>query len=107
MTRRSHICMSVKGALRNNAHLFKGRRRHEDSGCTLNGEPLSWEQYEKALLIERNKGRDVIPMDPACANPCSRANLGCKGFRYTADEMGGHGCPGYEIDEALAKGGQP
>jgi hypothetical protein len=76
-----HMCLSVRGALMNWTRREYTMLRHTD------GRNMTADEGKRALLDELAKGREVIPMGPAC-----------EGFDYS-----GGGCPGHEQTE----GGKP
>jgi hypothetical protein len=96
-----HLCLNVDGAIREARDKVRRRAKGDSYANFDNGIPMSWAQFEKALMIEKNKGHDVIPMDRGCANPCTRAHLGCTGFVYS-DKGETSGCPGHRPDGAAA-----
>ncbi|MYM34880.1 hypothetical protein GTP38_11070 [Duganella sp. FT94W] len=94
------ICLSVRGALRD-----LGSRRGAGSYFTDdNGKPLTRLQAIDALHDDLAAGRETIPVNNECANPCPNAGKGCKGFDFGK----GGGCPGYWIEpEEIAAGAPP
>lgn len=85
---RRHICLNVRGFLRNSKFPKDYRDMFEDD----NGNPLSAYRARDFLLVHVAKGHVVIPCSHTCGNPCKQP--GCTGF----DHAGG-GCPGYPIDD--------
>lgn len=80
MNRIVHMCIDVRGAIRNFRHReWKDCCRDVDTGRML----TSGEVYEE-LLNELARGHAVIPFN---GRPC-------EGFDYT-----GGGCPGHEQEE--------
>lgn len=74
-----HCCMSVRGALSNmTKRQLGGSFRHDD------GRRMTADEARSALFDELAKGREVIPLGPAC-----------EGFDYS-----GAGCPGHPDDAA-------
>lgn len=94
--RTSHMCMSVRGAIRNTMKLRKNAKTYMTDD---KGRPLSRDEAVSALMDELAKGHDVIPLGLPCGNPCKNARLGCTGFLYK-EESGRHGCPGYPTPDA-------
>lgn len=77
MTKRVHVSLSIRGALRNwNPSEWVGV-------VTENGRTLEPEEFRDRLFDELAKGHEVIPYGEEC-----------EGFDY-----GGGGCPGHEIPE--------
>jgi|JI10StandDraft_1071094.scaffolds.fasta_scaffold900840_2 hypothetical protein len=58
------------------------------------GRPLPAEEAASFLVIEKARGRFLLPLSAECGNPCKHASAGCTGFDY--GEQGG--CPGRESD---------
>ena len=58
------------------------------------GTPMPPEEALCFLVIEKARGRFLLPVSAECGNPCKHANAGCTGFDYGADG----GCPGRESD---------
>lgn len=85
---RRHICLNVRGFLRNSKFPKDYRDMFEDD----NGDTLSAYRARDFLLVHVAKGHVVIPCSHNCGNPCKQP--GCTGF----DHAGG-GCPGYPIDD--------
>ena len=86
-TTRYHMCMNIKGFMRDNKFpdgydVFE----HDD------GTPMSPGAAFTYLNAEEAKGHKVIPCSAECGNPCEQKR--CKGFDYS-----GGGCPGYPIEE--------
>lgn len=83
------VCLnlSVRGFLRNNRFPrdYKGVFTGDD------GKALEPEAAREGLMDHLAAGRERIPVDATCANPCPRAGRGCTGFDFGADG----GCPGY------------
>lgn len=78
MNTKHHMCLSVRGALRNwNKLMLKNMFLHDD------GRKCSAEEATDILLDELSKGHDVIPLS---AKPC-------EGFDYKK------GCPGHPVEE--------
>ena len=98
-TRRACMCLSVRGALRD-----LGERRGVKSYFTGDdGEPLTRLQAIDALQDDLAAGRETIPVNNECANPCPNADKGCKGFDFGK----GGGCPGYWLDPEETGAGAP
>ena len=74
-----HCCLNVRGALKNmpRKHLAKMFK------SATTGKFLPVGEAEDVLLDHLSKGREVIPLGPAC-----------EGFDYA-----GTGCPGHEVAE--------
>lgn len=74
MTTHIHMCLSVRGALKNWTKKQMGTLfRHDD------GRKMTADEARERLYDELAKGHDVIPLGPAC-----------EGFDYKT------GCPGHE-----------
>jgi len=102
MSRRMSICLSIDGALREADERIRRRSRTTSYATDDNGRYLTWREFRALLLIERNKGREVLPMGEGCGDPCDHAAKGCAGFAYV-EKDGKYGCPGYVIpDDATA-----
>jgi len=100
VTIRMSMCLSIEGALREAEDSIR-RRKRGMSYATDSGRPLTWREFRAMLLIEQNKGREVLPMGDLCGDPCGHADKGCAGFLYR-DRDGKHGCPGYLIADDQA-----
>ena len=73
-TKTVHMCLSVRGALKNmNKHQLAGMFDHDD------GRPMTAAEAQDALMDELAKGHEVIPFGKPC-----------EGFSYI------DGCPGHE-----------
>lgn len=69
-----HMCMSVRGAIRNKAF----------GGFTdKSGKPVSKAKVQEFLLDELSKGHEVVPMGE-CDNFCYKT--GCKGHPHKEGE---------------------
>lgn len=81
------LCLDVGGFLRNEPFpsAYTGMLR------SRNGQSLSPEEAATYLVLQRARGRKVIPTSAECSNPCRHAASGCTGFDYS-----GGGCPGRE-----------
>lgn len=76
-TRTIHMCLSVRGALKNMTRReLGGMFEHDD------GRKMTADEAKDALMDELSKGHEVIPFGKAC-----------EGFDYS-----GGGCPGHAID---------
>ncbi|HEY1129164.1 MAG TPA: hypothetical protein VGF12_07155 [Roseateles sp.] len=82
-----HLCVSVRGALRWPNTRLAGMFRKD-------GRRLKGSEVREHLMDQLAAGREHIPCDKTCANPCPRA--GCAGFDYGPEG----GCPGYPTQEA-------
>lgn len=90
-TRSYHINLNVRGALLHMSDReLGGMFREVETGKSLTA-PAAREWLEEQLAA----GRERIPMDSTCANPCPRN--GCTGFDYGIDG----GCPGHPIAALL------
>ena len=93
-TKRHAMCLSVRGAI---ADESKSRAKisrlvSDDEGNSLTRlEGISW------LMDQLAQGRETLPINDECKNPCTHADKGCKGFDY--GKRGG--CPGYFIDDEV------
>ncbi len=101
MSVRMSMCLSIDGALREADERIRRRSRTTSYATDDSGRYLTWREFRASLLIERNKGREVLPMGAGCGDPCAHAEKGCTGFLY-ADKDGKHGCPGYVIPDDAA-----
>lgn len=104
MSRTYYMNMSVRGAIRNTMGLRKNAKTYMTDD---KGRPLSRDEAVSALMDELAKGRDVIPLESTCGNPCQRAHLGCTGFLYKDAAAGKRGCPGYPTPDAEVKDQKP
>ncbi len=89
------LCLNIDGFVRNTRY-----PRDYDVFQKADGTLLSPAEARAFLLLEKARGRHVIPMSAECGNPCKHAGSGCTGFDY--GERGG--CPGRYIDAADAPG---
>ena len=81
---KTHMCMDVRGALRNwKDSEWRGVMTDDD------GKSLSPREAQDFLFDELARGHVVIPLGPVC-----------EGFDYS-----GHGCPSHEIDESTDEKG--
>lgn len=85
------MCLSIRGAIRE----IQSQRSNKTYLTDDAGRPLNKPEAIDALMDELGKGREVLPMNPKCGNPCQNSPL-CKGFDFGK----GGGCPGYPVDEA-------
>jgi hypothetical protein len=92
--KRVYMCLSVRGAIRN----LQGQRGKRSMFNDDNGKPMSKDQALGALMDELVKGRETIPMNSKCGNPCANSDK-CKGFDY--GEQGG--CPGHEVEDEVTQ----
>ena len=82
MSRTTHSCLSVRGALLNwSDRRFEGLFRRDD------GTVMTAREAKMALLDELAQGHEVIPLGAAC-----------EGFDYR-----GRGCPGHENEPAIPR----
>lgn len=88
-TIRSCMCMSVRGCIKR-LQAQRGKKTYITDDA---GKPLTKAEAIDALMNELAKGREVIPMNPKCGNPC-KESAACAGFDYKDG-----GCPGYEVPE--------
>lgn len=77
MSRVIHLCMSVRGALRD------WTPRHHGVLIRDDGSRATAEEYRTWLFDQLAKGHEVVPVGPAC-----------EGFDYA-----GGGCPGHDEPE--------
>lgn len=87
--RRFHMCVSVRGAIRN----LRNQRGAESGFYRPDDSELTCAEAFDVLMDELAKGHEVIPMNAKCNNPCEN-NPNCKGFDFSA----GGGCPGYVVE---------
>lgn len=71
-SQRTHLCIDIRGALRNARNLVGSVKNDE-------GRKLTLHEIEEWLMDELSKGRRVLPMGKPC-----------EGFDYQ------EGCPGHE-----------
>jgi hypothetical protein len=85
-TKRMSMCLSVRGALKR-----LNASRAKKSEFSDEGRPLTRLEAIDGLHDELAAGRETLPMNKECKNPCTYADKGCKGFNYGKNG----GCPGY------------
>lgn len=91
-TRRMSMCQDVRGAIKR-----LSASRAKKSEFSVDGRPLSRLEAIDALHDEIAAGRETLPLNKECGNPCTHADKGCKGFDYGKSG----GCPGYFIDDEV------
>jgi hypothetical protein len=87
MKKQMFIYMDVRGGIRN----LQKQRSKKTYMTDGKGRSLSKDEAINALMDELAAGREVIPMNPKCGNPCQHSDQ-CKGFDFKDA-----GCPGYEV----------
>jgi len=88
MIRRTWMCLSVRGALRD-LNTSRSKKSHFTDSA---GVALTKLQAIDSLQDELVKGREVIPLSKLCDSPCKRSDK-CSGFDYA-----GNGCPGISCE---------
>lgn len=83
------MCVCVRGAIRN----IQSQRSQKTGLQDDNGRPLNKREAIDALMSELVAGRETLPMNPRCGNPCQNSSL-CKGFDFGPQG----GCPGYPVE---------
>lgn len=78
------------------------RSRAKMSFFSKNGRTLTRKEAIDSLMDELAKGRETLPCDSRCANPCKR-NARCAGFDYGKNG----GCPGHPAEPATPQDPQP
>ena len=73
------------------------RSRAKMSYFSENGRTLTRKEAIDSLMDELAKGRETLPCDGKCGNPCKR-DARCKGFDYGKEG----GCPGHPNDDGCA-----
>ena len=84
MNKKIHVCMSVRGAIRNIGD-YNGWATNSETG-----EPLSRDEFFNELCNELAAGHEVIPLGDSC-----------EGFDYS-----GAGCPGHPCETEPGEGGE-
>lgn len=73
------------------------RSRAKMSYFSEGGRLLTRKEAIDKLMDELAKGRETLPCDGKCGNPCKR-DARCKGFDYGKEG----GCPGHPCDDGFA-----
>ena len=88
------MCVSVRGAILN----LQSQRSNKTGWDDDAGRPLNKREAINSSMDELSQGRETLPMNPKCANPCQNSPL-CKGFDFGKNG----GCPGYLVEPPTEK----